>query len=204
MCEPPLPAHVWHPAVSLNLSTTPRVKCTCRCGCTAGSKLSFGSDGVQTTSCCLAYASLCAPACRPAGVPKVGSSVDDILPIQRFFSHLMGSFWFRPSTWNRTASHSSAIAPPYSRPPRFLYGVNPFSKMVSSSGTPAAVPHTALHEWRARTQSMSFGNVSQSTPPTFAANPAPIGARSPQAVRTWSHVVACLSRQLPVSPVSMQ
>ena len=53
-----------------NLSTTRRVKYTCRCACNAGCKLSFGSDGVQTTfankaltiSRFLAFVSLWAPA----------------------------------------------------------------------------------------------------------------------------------------------
>ena len=39
VCEPPLPAHALHPAVGPNLSTTPRVKYTCRWACTVGKTL---------------------------------------------------------------------------------------------------------------------------------------------------------------------
>ena len=71
MCKPPLPAHAFHPTVGPNLSKTPRAKYTWQ------SKLSFGSDGVQTTCANQAldhflfsgFQSFCA-SCLPAAVSQ--------------------------------------------------------------------------------------------------------------------------------------
>ena len=87
----------------------------------------------------------------------------------------------------RGTEPSSAIAPPYSHPRSFLYGVNPSSEVVYRERLEPQCRTPTAQE--VSSASVSFGTVSQSTPPTFAATPAPTGALSPQALLTWSHIV---------------
>ena len=76
------------------------------------------------------------------------STVDDILPIQSPFSHLLGNFWFQPCTWNKTSFsarrshlHTHVLTV-------FRYGVQTIFQHCVSGGTPASAVRT-LH-WTRR------------------------------------------------------
>ena len=155
-------------AVGPNLSTTLRVKKTCRWAGAAGSKLRFGSaNHLRKQS--LGPSPVFWPSCHCARCPS-------------------------PVSWEPSGAglaRETELFLPLQRPHLLTH--------VDSSHSTA---HTIAQE--VSPQSVSFGDVSQSTPPRFSANPTPTGARFPQARWACCQIVVCLSRPfLLVSPVSL-
>ena len=129
VCEPLLPPHACHQAVGPNLATTPRVRYTCRCAYTAGSQLSFGPDGVQTTCANTARDHLLFSGVRvivarqlPALASPRWSRV-----LSPFSSETCGSRLTRGTELFLPARRSRLRTP---FPGCCLYSVNPSSKMV--------------------------------------------------------------------------
>ena len=153
-------------------------------------------------SCVLAFVSLCAPSCLPASprCPRLSTTSCPSRVLSPTSWETSGSSLARGTELFLPAQQSHLRARVLTV---FLVRCQPIFQDGVSSETPVTVPHTIAQE--VSSDSVSFGNVSRSTPPRFAAKPCTTGARSPQAPWTRSHFVACLSQPFPlVSPVSLQ